>query len=203
MHTINPEVLLFFKALAENNSREWFEPQKPRFKKLESEFKILGEEIKASMNETDEIERAKLFRIYRDVRFSKNKTPFKTHFGMSFNRKKPRLRGGYYIHIAPGDSFLAAGFWNPNKEDLFRIRKEMEMDAEEFRTLLQDPVFTKAWGGTKGDVIISKNAYDNLVNQAQYNCTFADYHISGVSIEAYILNSCHAFDLVVHIFFKT
>jgi class 3 adenylate cyclase len=45
--------------------------------------------------------------------------------------------------------------------------------------------------GTKGDVIISKNAYDNLVNQAQYNCTFADYHISGVSIEAYILNSCH------------
>ena len=53
MHTINPEVLLFFKALAENNSREWFEPQKPRFKKLESEFKILGEEIKASMNETD------------------------------------------------------------------------------------------------------------------------------------------------------
>ena len=55
MHTINPEVLLFFKALAENNSREWFEPQKPRFKKLESEFKILGEEIKASMNETDEI----------------------------------------------------------------------------------------------------------------------------------------------------
>ena len=153
MHTINPEVLLFFKALAENNSREWFEPQKPRFKKLESEFKILGEEIKASMNETDEIERAKLFRIYRDVRFSKNKTTFKTHFGMSFNRKKPRLRGGYYIHIAPGDSFLAAGFWNPNKEDLFRIRKEMEMDAEEFRTLLQDPVFTKAWGGLEGEEV--------------------------------------------------
>ena len=77
------------------------------------------------MNQTDEIDRAKLFRIYRDVRFSKNKIPFKTHFGLSFNRKKPHLRGGYYIHIAPETSFLAAGFWNPSKEDLLRIRKEL------------------------------------------------------------------------------
>jgi uncharacterized protein (TIGR02453 family) len=125
----------------------------PYFKALEAEVKVLGEELKTSMNETDEIDKVKLFRIYRDVRFSKNKTPFKTHFGMSFNRKKPHLRGGYYIHIAPGDSFIAAGFWNPDKEDLFRIRKEMEMDADEFRKLLKDPQFVKAWGGLTGEEV--------------------------------------------------
>ncbi|MDG1711997.1 MAG: DUF2461 domain-containing protein [Flavobacteriaceae bacterium] len=153
MQVINPEVLRFFETLEKNNKREWFEPQKPHFKALEAEVKVLGEELKTFMNETDEIDKVKFFRIYRDVRFSKNKTPFKTHFGMSFNRKKPHLRGGYYIHIAPGDSFLAAGFWNPDKEDLFRIRKEMEMDAEEFRKLLKDPQFVKAWGGLTGEEV--------------------------------------------------
>jgi uncharacterized protein (TIGR02453 family) len=175
MQVVNPEVFTFFKALSKNNSRAWFEPQKPRFKALETEFKAFGETLKASMNQTDEIDRVKLFRIYRDVRFSKNKTPFKTHFGMSFNRKKPHLRGGYYIHIAPGESFLAAGFWNPNKEDLFRIRKEMEMDADEFRALLKDPTFIKAWTGLEGEEVKTapkgfSKTHDNidLIKKKQY-----------------------------------
>jgi len=153
MNTINPDVFTFYKALAKNNTREWFEPQKTRFKALELEVKKFNELVKQGLDKTDNIEKVKIFRIYRDVRFSKNKTPFKTHFGMSFNRKKPHLRGGYYIHIAPGDSFIAAGFWNPDKEDLFRIRKEMEMDADEFRKLLKDPQFVKAWGGLTGEEV--------------------------------------------------
>ena len=104
MSKINPDVITFYKELSENNTREWFEPQKKRFKSLELEIKQYVEEIKNNLNETDEIEHAKIFRIYRDVRFSKNKTPFKTHFGISFHRKKPDLRGGYYIHISPGNS---------------------------------------------------------------------------------------------------
>ncbi|MGB0600870.1 MAG: DUF2461 family protein, partial [Flavobacteriaceae bacterium] len=81
MSKINPDVLAFYKELEKNNTREWFEPQKSRFKGLEAEIKQYAEEIKQGLSETDEIDRAKLFRIYRDVRFSKNKTPFKTHFG--------------------------------------------------------------------------------------------------------------------------
>lgn len=153
MNTINPDVFTFYKTLEKNNTREWFEPQKTRFKALELEVKKFNELVKQGLDKTDNIEKVKIFRIYRDVRFSKNKTPFKTHFGMSFNRKKPHLRGGYYIHIAPGDSFIAAGFWNPDKEDLFRIRKEMEMDADEFRKLLKDPQFVKAWGGLTGEEV--------------------------------------------------
>lgn len=94
MSKINPDVFAFYTELTQNNTREWFDPQKPRFKSLETEIKQFAEELKNALNQTDEIERAKLFRIYRDVRFSNDKTPFKTHFGISFHRKKPQLRGG-------------------------------------------------------------------------------------------------------------
>ena len=153
MSKINPDVITFYKELSENNTREWFEPQKKRFKSLELEIKQYAEEIKNILNETDEIEHAKIFRIYRDVRFSKNKTPFKTHFGISFHRKKPDLRGGYYIHISPGDSFIATGFWNPDKDDLYRIRKEMEVEAKEFREIISKDDFKFHWGNLQGEEV--------------------------------------------------
>ena len=153
MSKINPDVITFYKELSENNTREWFEPQKKRFKSLELEIKQYVEEIKNNLNETDEIEHAKIFRIYRDVRFSKNKTPFKTHFGISFHRKKPDLRGGYYIHISPGNSFIATGFWNPDKDDLYRIRKEMEVDAKEFREIINKDKFKFHWGNLQGEEV--------------------------------------------------
>lgn len=175
MSKINPDVLAFYKELEKNNTREWFEPQKSRFKGLEAEIKQYAEEIKQGLSETDEIDRAKLFRIYRDVRFSKNKTPFKTHFGISFHRKKPHLRGGYYLHIAPGDSFIATGFWNPDKDDLFRIRKEMEVDAAELREVMADAELQAHWGGLQGDEVktapkgFSKEHADiDLIRKKQY-----------------------------------
>ena len=175
MSKINPDVLAFYKELEKNNTREWFEPQKSRFKGLEAEIKQYAEEIKQGLSETDEIDRAKLFRIYRDVRFSKNKTPFKTHFGISFHRKKPHLRGGYYLHIAPGDSFIATGFWNPDKDDLFRIRKEMEVDAAELREVMADAELQAHWGSLQGDEVktapkgFSKEHADiDLIRKKQY-----------------------------------
>src|SRR6056300_1316006 len=172
---INPEIFTFFKELNQNNTREWFEPQKARFKALEAETKLFTEDIKTALNQTDEIEKAKIFRIYRDVRFSKNKTPFKTHFGISFHRKKPHLRGGYYLHIAPGDSFIATGFWNPDKDDLFRIRKEMEVDAAELREVMADADLQAHWGGLQGDEVktapkgFSKEHADiDLIRKKQY-----------------------------------
>ncbi|MBT8303037.1 MAG: DUF2461 domain-containing protein, partial [Bacteroidia bacterium] len=86
--------------------------------------------------------------------FSKNKLPYKTHFGGSFRRKKPELRGGYYLHIQPNnESFIATGFWEPNKEDLFRIRKEFEQDDDEIREVINDKAFKKVWGELVGDEV--------------------------------------------------
>lgn len=139
--------LNFFKKLEKNNNRDWFNENKPEFKAIETEIKKVYNSILESLNKHDDIDKLKMFRIYRDVRFSKNKQPYKTHFGGSFNRTKPKLRGGYYLHIQPNNaSFIATGFWEPAKEDLLRIRKEFEMDDSEIRSILANKKFNSIWG---------------------------------------------------------
>jgi uncharacterized protein (TIGR02453 family) len=140
----------FFKKLKKNNNRDWFAENKPKFKELELEIKTFGEELKDRLNEFDNVDRFKLFRIYRDIRFSKDKTPFKTHFGLTWHRTKPLYRGGYYLHISPGKNFLACGFWDPNPNDLKRIRKELEYDAKELRDIISSKEFFSVWGNLEG-----------------------------------------------------
>lgn len=150
--TIPREVFSFFNRLQENNNREWFTENKSEFKELEKEVKQFYDQLFKRLNTHDVVDNLKLFRIYRDVRFSKDKTPYKTHFGGSFHRKKPELRGGYYLHIQPNnESFIATGFWEPHKDDLFRIRKEFEMDASEIRKILSNKSFKSVWGEFVGD----------------------------------------------------
>lgn len=145
--TIPKAALDFFKKLDKNNNREWFNENKKEFKAIESEVKAVYNELYNRLNLHDEVDKMKMFRIYRDIRFSKNKTPYKTHIGGSFHRKKPELRGGYYLHITPNnESFIATGFWEPVSADLLRIRKEFEMDAEPIRDILSNKDFNSVWG---------------------------------------------------------
>ena len=152
MKSIPQEALPFLLQLQNNNNRDWFDEHKSKFKSVEAEMKEFYKEIELQLNQHDQIEKTKAFRIYRDVRFSKDKTPYKNNFGASFTRKKPELRGGYYVHIQPDNkSFIAVGFWNPAKEDLYRIRKEVEMDAEEIKEILQQKELKKFWGKVEGE----------------------------------------------------
>ena len=153
MTAIKKEVLSFFKKLEKNNNREWFEINKPEFKRIEAEVKHFGQQLKEALEATEHIDRVKLFRVYRDVRFSKDKTPYKTHFGISMHREKPCYRGGYYVHLKPNKNFAAVGFWDPNKEDLLRIRKELELDPSEFRELMQESDFKNTWGDLEGEEV--------------------------------------------------
>ena len=137
----------YLKDLKKNNNRDWFAEHKPRFVEAQNNAKAFYGAIQDNLNVHDEIEKLKIFRIYRDVRFSKDKTPYKPHFAGSFSRLGKHLRGGYYLRIRPGESFLAGGFWEPNKEDLFRIRKEIELDASEIRDILNDPSYQEYFGG--------------------------------------------------------
>ncbi|MEO9514040.1 MAG: DUF2461 domain-containing protein [Flavobacteriaceae bacterium] len=149
--TISKEAFNFLKELARNNNKEWFQEHKTTFKSHEADVKSFYGNILEGLNIHDEIEKMKMFRIYRDVRFSKDKTPYKTHFAGSFSRLGAHLRGGYFLRIKPNETFIATGFWEPNKEDLFRIRKELEMDATEFRGIINDKSFKKIWGEIQGD----------------------------------------------------
>ena len=150
--TIPKSALDFFKTLEKNNNRDWFNEHKKEFKSIETEVKNIYNIIFENIKSHDDVDKLKMFRIYRDVRFSKDKTPYKTHFGGSFHRTKPKLRGGYYLHLAPNNqSFLATGFWEPNKDDLFRIRKEFEMDDQEMRKIISNKKFKSVWGSLLGD----------------------------------------------------
>ena len=148
---IAKETFDFLKELAKNNNKEWFEQNKPTFKQHEASVKSFYAGLQEHLDVHDDIEKMKIFRIYRDVRFSKDKTPYKTHFAGSFSRLGARLRGGYYLQLKPGASFAATGFWEPNKEDLFRIRKELEMDASEFRKVINGKSFKQIWGDLIGE----------------------------------------------------
>ncbi|MCH4553797.1 DUF2461 domain-containing protein [Aestuariibaculum lutulentum] len=154
MKTVSANVFKFFKQLEQNNNRDWFNEHKKEFKAVEKDIKGFYNSVLEKLKTYDEVDKLKIFRIYRDVRFSKNKLPYKTHFGGTFHRVKPQLRGGYYIHIQPNnESFIATGFWEPNPADLLRIRKEFEMDASEMRAILKDENFKNIWGALVGDEV--------------------------------------------------
>ena len=85
--------------------------------------------------------------------FQKTKLRIKHTSLLLFHREKPHLRGGYYLRIRPGESFIAAGFWGPEKDDLFRIRKELEADVEEYRKHTENPEFKAIWGDNKGECV--------------------------------------------------
>ena len=113
----------YLQDLHKNNNRDWFAAEKETYLKAQQNAKDVFSVMLLNLQKHDEIEKSKMMRIYRDVRFSKDKTPYKVHFANSYARLGKELRGGYFLSIRPGASFLAGGFWEPSKEDLFRIRK--------------------------------------------------------------------------------
>jgi len=153
MQVIPKNTISFLKELKLNNNKVWFNKNKDQFNAIQSDIKIFAQEVKDSLSISDDIEKLKIFRIYRDLRFSKDKTPFKKNIGMAFHRAKPELRGGYYLEISADESFLAVGFWNPNKEDLLRIRKEIEIDGQEFKSIINQKKIKDIWGDMKGEEV--------------------------------------------------
>lgn len=143
---INPKAIQFLNRLKKNNNREWFNAHKEEYKILEADVKEFYNSINLGLQKTDQIDKLKMFRIYRDVRFSKDKTPYNLHFSGYFGRATTRLRGSYYLRIKSNATMIGCGFWNPNKDDLKRIRKEFELDDTEIRRIINNPNFKKVWG---------------------------------------------------------
>ncbi|WP_338376743.1 DUF2461 domain-containing protein [uncultured Flavobacterium sp.] len=151
MKSLSKSILDYLIDLKQNNNREWFTENKSRFEKEQKEIKSFFNGVKNELNKIDNIEKLQIFRIYRDVRFSKDKTPYKTHFSAGYVRQKPFLRGGYYLHIENNASFVGGGFWEPNKDDLLRIRKELAIDASELRDIVESADFKKYFGILEGE----------------------------------------------------
>lgn len=146
--TLSPEVFEFLKNLTRNNSREWFTENKHWYTESQQNVISFLEDLIREMSGFDE-ELAKidakksLFRIYRDTRFSKDKIPYKTNFGASLGMGKGSQKGGYYLHLEPGKSFIAGGIYMPESSVLKELRKEISLYAEDFLAVINDKEFKK------------------------------------------------------------
>ena len=139
--------LKFLKQLAKNNRKEWFDENRKTYDTAKNEFETV---IKTVIDKTvinDKLlaglEAKKcMFRINKDVRFSKDKSPYKLNMGASINPGgKKSMIPGYYIHIEPGKSFLAGGTWQPMPDVLAAIRQEIDYNSTEFRKILSAKEF--------------------------------------------------------------
>jgi uncharacterized protein (TIGR02453 family) len=111
------------------------------------------------MNKHDELEtesgKKSLFRIYNDVRFSKDKSPYNPRFAFSLKRATKLKRGGYYMNIKPGNCFLACGFFAPNADDLKRIRQDIDYNYPEWNSILQSKSIKSTFGALQGDTVLT------------------------------------------------
>ncbi|SDI09610.1 DUF2461 domain-containing protein [Chryseobacterium jejuense] len=145
---ISSKTFDFLKKLDKNNNREWFNENKNLYTASQGNVIEFLDDLIREMSDFDEdlakIDSKKaLFRIYRDTRFSKDKSPYKTNFGASLGMGKGNQKGGYYLHMEPGKSFLAGGIYMPESSVLKEVRKEISLYGEDFLATLNHKDFKK------------------------------------------------------------
>ncbi|MBI1769815.1 MAG: DUF2461 domain-containing protein [Bacteroidetes bacterium] len=147
----------FLKGLKRNNNREWFEKNKKIYLEAQANVSTWVNQLIHEMNRHDQLQtvngKESLYRIYNDVRFSEDKTPYNPRFAGYLKREKPMLRGGYYYWIKPGASRVACGFAHPKPEDLKRIREDIELNRQEWRKLLSGKKLRATFGEMQGDQV--------------------------------------------------
>jgi uncharacterized protein (TIGR02453 family) len=149
---LTKESLQFLDDLKKNNNRDWFQENKKRYEVFKKDYHQLVSAFLDAMKPLDpslELLEVKncTFRINRDIRFSKDKSPYKAHLGVWMSTgAKGANRAGYYVHIEKGASFIAGGFYSPEAEDLKKVRKEIAFFHDDLEAILADKNFKKEFG---------------------------------------------------------
>ena len=151
------DILSFLTQLKENNNKEWFAENKATYQKLHGDFTLFVEML---INEIAQFDKSVagldakkcVFRIYRDVRFSKDKSPYKTNFGgFIVPGGKKSGKAGYYVHLDPDQSFIAGGIYSPESDVLMQLRKFIMDNIDEFFEITKDDTFKNYYGDLWGD----------------------------------------------------
>lgn len=149
--------ITFLQKLADNNNKPWFDEHRDEYAVAKEDFEGFVTSILAGLSATESVfneQKAKdcIFRIFRDVRFSKDKTPYKSHFGAFFSKGGRKYPGaGYYLHIEPGGkSFAGGGLWIPEAPLLKSVRQEIDFNYEEFKIIIDNKKFKKTFGSING-----------------------------------------------------
>lgn len=156
---IKKDTLDFLLDLGKNNNRDWFGAHKDRYLEAQGNVVDFADTLIAEMNKHDQIEttsgKKSMFRIYKDVRFTKEKTPYNKHWSGRLKRATKKLRGGYYFRLESGNSGIAGGFWGPDADDIKRIRMDIDINYDDWQKMINDPTLVKTFGKLEGDKVSS------------------------------------------------
>ena len=176
---LQSSTLKFLVDLKKNNNKAWFDENKSKYLKARADFEIFVNEILVNLRKFDkdmqliEVKNC-LFRLNRDVRFSKDKTPYKTNFAASFKKEgKKSIYAGYYFHLQPGGkSFAGGGLWTPEAQNLKKVRQEIDYCFSEFQKIIHARPFKSEFGELereKGQVLINiPKGYEKENPAAEY-----------------------------------
>ena len=149
---LEPQTLRFLSRLKKNNNKAWFDANRDQYEAARIDFSNFIQLVIDSLQKSDTTitgltSKDCLFRINRDVRFSKDKRPYKENFGAFICRGgKKSIYAGYYFHCAPGNSFAGGGLWMPEAANLKKVRQEIDYNWEEFESLRKEKSFKKIYG---------------------------------------------------------
>ena len=162
---LHNNTLKFLKDLSKNNNRDWFEANREVYENAKNDYadflaKLIAELEKSDKRLSGIVPKDCVFRIYRDVRFSKNKAPYKSNFGASIKiGGKKSVKAGFYMHVEPEGgwgSFIGGGYYMPEAPLLKKIRQEIEYNHEEFFKIIKDKNFKKHFGGLESEHTLTR-----------------------------------------------
>jgi uncharacterized protein (TIGR02453 family) len=161
---LQPATLKFLRDLKKNNNKPWFDAHRPQYETAKKDFELFIQEViskhgKKDSDIKDILAKNCLFRINRDVRFSKDKSPYKTNMGAYISKGgKKSPFGGYYFHCEPGQSFIGGGIWQPEPDKIKKIRQEIDYNWDEFKKLIGSKKFKSIYKDlyTGEDMSLSK-----------------------------------------------
>jgi uncharacterized protein (TIGR02453 family) len=154
---LQSSTIIFLKDLKKNNNKAWFDAHRPVYETARKDFEQFIQEVIDKHAKNDPFikglaAKSCMFRINRDVRFSKNKSPYKTNFGASINQGgKKSMLAGYYFHLEPGQCFAGGGIWMPMPDDLKKVRQEIDYDFTGFKKIIGSKKFKSVYGDLSRD----------------------------------------------------
>jgi len=155
---LQPATIAFLEKLAKNNNKPWFDGHRDDYQAAKEDYEIFAADILEGLAAIEPMFKERqakdcIFRIFRDVRFSKDKTPYKAHFGAFFSKGGRKYPGaGYYFHLEPGGkSFAGGGLWVPEAPLLKAVRQEIDYNFTEFTGIVEDKKFKKLFGKIQGE----------------------------------------------------
>src|SRR5689334_14665728 len=148
---LEPQTLKFLTQLKKNNNKPWFDVHRPQYEAARIDFSNFIQLVIDALQKTDTTitgltSKDCMFRINRDIRFSKDKRPYKSNFGAIIKPGgRKSIYAGYYFHCEPGNSFIGGGLWMPEVSELKKVRQEIDYNWDEFQSILKNKTFKKIY----------------------------------------------------------